>query len=134
MTELQYKSIHSQQKNINFLCQDKTQGFRCNYKATGFANVTVPCLFGNLLCCYQLYSFVNTRKSCLLSCRSKGFHNSFLRVFHLYQLICCKAYWCTQNTCTLVPWDCDLSLLTAQCNKWEILRDILATLVMYCVS
>ncbi len=23
----------------------------------------LPCLFGNSLCCYQLYSFVNTRKS-----------------------------------------------------------------------
>ena len=32
---------HSQQKNINLLCQNKAQGFRCNYKTTSCANVTV---------------------------------------------------------------------------------------------
>ncbi len=32
----------------------------------------LPCLFGNLLCCYQLYSFVNTRKSCGFV-KTKGF-------------------------------------------------------------
>ncbi len=71
--------------------------FRFNYKATGFANVLVriyqgdsvyllfplqiqmdhnlPCLLGNLLCFYQLCSFVNTRKFCGFA-KAKGFNIS----------------------------------------------------------
>ncbi len=35
-------------------------------------SLNLPCQFGNLLCCYQLFSFVNTRKSCGFV-KAKGF-------------------------------------------------------------
>ncbi len=46
----------------------------CARKASWLYYMVLPCLFGNLLCCYQLYSFVNTRKSCgFVKAITKGF-------------------------------------------------------------
>ncbi len=63
----------------------------------------LPCLFENLLCCYQLYSFVNTRKSCGFV-KAKGFIILFWECVYLL----------LRNI-----WSINVSILSEKLLKWS---------------